>query len=109
MDWNEYLDTQDADGTRLRGHRIWLNDLLYEVVFNYRTVEELSSRFPSLRQDEIYACLLYFETHRETCLRDLTCHIDWSRSNIEAHAEESRNVMDQLRRRKLERLATPGA
>jgi uncharacterized protein (DUF433 family) len=109
MNVDDYLDTQDPDGTRLKGHRIWLNDIVYEVVFNYRTVEELSARFPTLRMDEIYACLLYFETHREICLKDLTEHVDWSRRNIEAHAQESRDVMDRLRQRKLERIIAAGA
>jgi uncharacterized protein (DUF433 family) len=108
MNVDDYLDNQDPDGTRLKGHRIWLNDLLYEVVFNYRTVEELAGRFPTLRMDEIYACLLYFETHREACLKNLTEHVDWSRSNVETHAQESREVMARLRQRKLQQMMAAG-
>ena len=35
MEFNDYLDFTDPDGVRLKGHRVWLNDLLYEVVFNH--------------------------------------------------------------------------
>lgn len=38
MNVDDYLDAEDPDGTRLKGHRIWLNDILYELVFNYRTL-----------------------------------------------------------------------
>lgn len=106
---DDYLDFNDLDGIRLNGHRIWLHDLLYEVVFNYRTVEELTVRFPSLRLDEIYACLLYYETHRQACLQQLAEHLEGSRRNFESHAAESRETMEQLRRRKFEQLASSGA
>ena len=109
MNVDDYLDTEDPDGTRLKGHRIWLNDILYEVVFNYRTVEELAARFPTLKIDELYASLLYFETHREQCLKNLTDHLDWIRRNVDAHAQESREIMDRLRQRKLQSLTAAGA
>jgi uncharacterized protein (DUF433 family) len=109
MTFEEYLDLDDPDGIRLKGHRIWLNDLLYEVVFNYRSAEELSIRFPTLMMDEVYAALLYFETHRKMCLENLTDALDASRRNIEAHAQDSRAAMERLRQRKMERAGTAGA
>jgi hypothetical protein len=109
MTFEEYLDFDDPDGIRLKGHRIWLNDLLYEVVFNYRAAEELSIRFPTLRMDEIYASLLFFETHRKTCLERLTDQLDASRQNIETHAQDSRATMERLRQRKIERTSTARA
>jgi len=99
----------DPDGIRLKDHRIWLNDLLYEVVFNYRAAEELCLRFPTLKMDEIYAALLYFETHRKTCLENLTNELDASRRNMEANARDSRATMERLRQRKIERTSTAGA
>jgi hypothetical protein len=108
MNVEDYLDINDPDGIRLKGHRIWLNDLLLEVVFNYRTAEDLAVRFPTLRIDEIYAAMLYFETHRELCLKNLSEHLDWCRRNAESHAEESREMMERLRQRKLDRLLATG-
>jgi hypothetical protein len=73
------------------------------------TVKPRAQRSPTLKMDEIYAALLYFEIHRETCLEKLTDELDASRRNMEAHAQDSRATMERLRQRKMERAGTAGA
>jgi uncharacterized protein (DUF433 family) len=64
MGFSQYLDLSDADGPRLVGHRIWLDQLLYEVVKHRRNADQLIERFPTLDRQTVYACLLYFEQNR---------------------------------------------
>lgn len=60
MIFDEYLDFLAPDEIRIRGHRIGIEDLLYEYVYNEMTPAELAARFPSLSLEEIHAVLLYY-------------------------------------------------
>ena len=75
MDFKQYLDLTDPDGPKLVGHRIWLDQVLYEVVHNRRNADQLIERFPTLNSETVYACLLYFEQNRSACLTRLYAEI----------------------------------
>jgi uncharacterized protein (DUF433 family) len=81
MDFDQYIDLTDPDGAKLVGHRIWLDQLLYEVVQNRCDVDQLIERFPTLDRQTIYACLLYFEQNRTQCLTRLYADIDRAQAN----------------------------
>ena len=53
---------------------------------------------------EIYACLLYFETHRTKSLQALAEHLDWSRQNFDAAEADNKQRLQEIHRRKLGKL-----
>jgi len=82
MDFSQYLDLTDPDGPRVVGHRIWLDQVLYEAVHNRRNADQLIERFPTLNTETIYACLLYFEQNRSACLTRLYAEIARKEANF---------------------------
>jgi uncharacterized protein (DUF433 family) len=82
MIFDEYLDLTDPDGPKLVGHRIWLDQLLYEVVHHRRDADQLIERFPTLDRPTVYACILYFEQHRTECLTRLYADIARKEENL---------------------------
>jgi uncharacterized protein (DUF433 family) len=99
MKIEDYLDLSDPDGPRFVGHRIWLFDLLYEVVFNRAAAEQLLERFPSLNMEQIYFALAYFEKNRWPLTRDLLEELDRREKLHAAHAADGRALYTDLLRR----------
>jgi uncharacterized protein (DUF433 family) len=103
MQLEDYFELDDPDGIRIRGHRIWLHHVLYEVVYQGMTAEGLMDRFRTLRREEIYACLLYIEQHREELIHKLNEELARQEKVFAEHAAESEAMFEKLRRRMAER------
>ena len=99
MDFHQYLDLTDPDGPKLVGHRIWLDQLLHEVVQNRRDVDELIERFPTLDRQTIYACLLYFEQNRPSCLARLYGEASRKQANSASASVKNEAKKTELLRR----------
>lgn len=99
MQVEDYLELDDPDGIRIKGHRIWLLHLLYEVVFHGMGPEGLLERFPTLNREKIYAALLYVEQHREAVMRDFFAEVDRRERNAAENAAKSEAMFEELRRR----------
>jgi len=94
----DYLDFSDPPAIRLRGHRIWIEDVLYEHVYRALNADELAARFPTLTPAEIYAVLLYYHRHQAVLDRRLA---DWLNHSQRAWAAQQRTpapVVEKLRR-----------
>ena len=65
MQIEEYFDYSSDGDIRIRGHRIGIEDVLYEHLCNGLSAEELAARFPTLGQEQIYATVLYYLQNRE--------------------------------------------
>jgi len=65
MQIEDYFDFLTSDEIRIRGHRIGIEDVLYEYIYNEMTPADLTARFPSLSLEEIYAALLYYHRNQE--------------------------------------------
>jgi uncharacterized protein (DUF433 family) len=103
MKVEDYLDLNDPDGIRFVGHRIWLNDLLYEVVYNSASADKLVERFPTLTMEQIYFALAYFEKHRWPLTKALIEELDRREKLHREHAEENRKWHAELLRRMAEK------
>lgn len=106
MQLEEYFDFLSPDDIRIKGHRIGIEDVLYEYIHNAMTPDELAVRFPTLTLEEIYATLLYYVRNKADIDRYLT-----ERLAHEAHmrAEQEKNptpVMLRLRKLRAEREAS---
>ncbi len=48
MQLEDYFDFLAPDDIRIKGHRIGIEDVLYEYIFNAKSPDELQRRFPTL-------------------------------------------------------------
>ena len=87
MQLEDYFDFLAPDDIRIKGHRIGIEDVLYEYIHKGKTPDELQRRFPSLTLEEIYATILYYLHSRETVGQYLADRI--------AHGERMRAEQEQ--------------
>ncbi|HHY55808.1 MAG TPA: DUF433 domain-containing protein [Chloroflexi bacterium] len=102
----EYLDFSEPDAIRLRDHRIWIEDILYEHVYGGLNAEQLATRFPTLTQADIYAVLLYYYRHQASLDRRLEDWLLHSQRAWVAQQRSSTPVIEKLRRLHAERNPT---
>lgn len=53
MQSEEYFDFQRPDDIRIKGHRIGIESVLYEYLYNAQTPEEMTTRFPTLTLEQM--------------------------------------------------------
>ena len=63
MDVRDYFDFIDETSIRIKGHRVYIDEVL-EQHLQGREPEEILHRFPKLPLEKIYATLLYYEANR---------------------------------------------
>jgi uncharacterized protein (DUF433 family) len=61
--FEDYFEILDPDEIRLKGHRIYLEDVL-ELYKEGMTADQLSVRFPTLALEHIHAAIAYYNQHR---------------------------------------------
>lgn len=104
MQLEDYFDFLAPDDIRIKGHRIGIENVLYEYLFNAKTPDELQRRFPTLTLEQIYATLTYY--HRNQAQID-TYLSEWIEFGNRMRAEQERNpdpLMLKLRRLKAEQV-----
>ena len=105
MQLADYFDFLSPDEIKIKGHRIWLEDVLLEYVHNEMTPEQLAQRFPTLTLAEIHACILYYLQHKERIDKYLEDYLEYSQR---AWEEQQRNPLPiTLRLRALAAERTP--
>ena len=63
MDVRDYFDFIDETSIRIKGHRVYIDEVL-EQHLQGREPEEILRCFPKLPLEKIYATLLYYEANR---------------------------------------------
>ncbi len=102
----DYFEFLSPNEIKLKGHRIWIEHILYEHIHNAKTPDELAVRFPTLSLEQIYATLLYYQQHKDAMHTYLT---NWLEHYERMHAEQTRNpspTILKIRAIKAEREAT---
>ena len=98
----DYFDFLSQNEIRLKGHRIGIEDVLYEHIYNELTPAELAGRFPSLSAEQIYATILYYLNNRERMNAYLAEWLEHGRRMREEQAHNPTPTMLKLRRIKSE-------
>lgn len=88
MQLEDYFDFLAPDDIRIKGHRIGIEDVLYEYIFNAKSPNELQRRFPTLTLEQIYATLTYYLHNREKIDAYLA---DWIEFGERMRAEQAKN------------------
>ncbi|HEY3242064.1 MAG TPA: DUF433 domain-containing protein [Phycisphaerae bacterium] len=105
MELNDYFEFVSPDEIRLKGHRVWIEHILYDYVKLGKTPEEIAVNLPTLRLDQVYATILYYLTNREAIDRYLE---EWIEHGERLRREQQQNLpphLVNLRQRLQQRLA----
>ncbi|MFN8443274.1 MAG: DUF433 domain-containing protein [Caldilineaceae bacterium] len=108
MQLEDYFDFIAPNDIRIKGHRIGIEDLLYEYIHNALTPDELAIRFPSLTLEEIYATLLYYTRNKTAIDQYLREWLEHSQTMWRKQQANPSAGMLRLRQLRSERLATLG-
>jgi uncharacterized protein (DUF433 family) len=100
MDFSRYIDFDDPDGPKLIGHRIWLHDIIWQIVAHNFSDLQLLEQFPTLNREKVLAALLYFEQHREQCMHDYEVEVARREANAEEWREKNRDWIEDIKRRR---------
>ncbi len=103
MQLEDYFDFQAPNDIRIKGHRIGIEDVLYEHIHRQQTPEQIIQRFPTLNLEKVYATILYYLANKEQVTQYLA---DWiehcRRAEAEADRDPSRAAL-RMRQIKAER------
>jgi uncharacterized protein (DUF433 family) len=105
MQLEDYFDFLAPDEIRLKGHRIGIEDVLYEHLYNELTPAELAARFPTLSAEQLYATILYYLRNRERLDAYLAAWLEHGRQMREQQMQQATPAMLKLRRRRAEQSA----
>ena len=103
MQIEDYFDFLSPDDIQLKGHRIGVETVLYEYVYNALSPEELAARFPTLSLEQIHATLLYY-LHNKAAMDAYL--VSWLAHGEQMRAEQARHPTPdilKLRRARAER------
>jgi uncharacterized protein (DUF433 family) len=90
MQLDDYFEYRSPNEIKIKGHRIWIEDVLYEYIYREQTPDELAKRFPSLSLEQIHATILYYLRNREQMDLYLTTALEVGRR---ARAEQETNPL----------------
>ncbi len=97
MQVEDYFDFLATNEIRLKGHRIGIEDVLYEHLYNELTPTELSARFPTLNAEQIYASILFYLSNKERLDQYLTTWLQQAQQRREAQQFTPTPAMLKLR------------
>lgn len=94
----DYFDFLSENEIRLKGHRIGIEDVLYEYIHNELAPAELAERFPTLSAEQIHAAILYYLNNQERMDAYLAKWLEHGRRMREEQARNPTPTMLKLRR-----------
>lgn len=95
MQLEDYFDFLEPDDIRIKGHRIGIESVLYEYIHRAQTPEEIVESFPTLRLEDIYATILYYQHNKTEVEAYLAA---WIEHGERMRAEQERQPTSTLRR-----------
>ncbi len=103
MQLEDYFEFEPLETIRIKGHRIWLHDVIQEYLFREMTPNELAQRFPTLNLEQIYACLLYYHQNKEKVDNYIAILAEQQRQAYERQKVECADLIDRMQKLKDER------
>ena len=83
MKSEEYFE-RDADGLHLKGHRIWIEDIL-ALYLNGMTAQQIADDYLTLKLDEVEAAIAYYHAHPD----EMRVYLEQQRAATEAAEREA--------------------
>jgi len=94
MQLEDYFDFLAPDDIRLKGHRIGIETILYDFIFQSRRPEQIVRTYPTLTLEEVYATITYYYHNKKAVDQYLA---DWIEHGERMLAEQERNPPPFLR------------
>ena len=94
----DYFDFQQSDDIRIKGHRIGIEDLLYEYIYRERTPEQILRRFPTLTLEQVYATILYYLHNKEAVDKYMADWMEYSRQGLENQKKEHPEFVTKMQK-----------
>jgi uncharacterized protein (DUF433 family) len=98
MQLEDYFDFSDPREIRIQGHRIWLENVLYEYIYRELTLEELVERFDTLTKEQILAVLLYYHHNKEAMDKYVADWMEYCRVSREESLKKNPEFYEKMRR-----------
>ena len=97
MQLEEYFDFLSEDDIRLKGTRVGIETVLYDVIHRQRSPEVIAQTYPSLTLEQVYATILYYLQNKEAVSKYLADWLEWGR---EMRRQQSMNPSPESQRLK---------
>jgi uncharacterized protein (DUF433 family) len=98
MQIEDYFEFLAPDEIKIKGHRIWIEDVLYEYVYGAKSVEELADRFDTLTLEQIHAVLLYYLHNKETMDKYMADWLAYCQKSRQEDMQKRPQFYEKLRR-----------
>jgi uncharacterized protein (DUF433 family) len=105
MQLEDYFEFLAPDEIKIKGHRIWMQDVLYEYIHRAMTVEELAERFDTLTLEQIHAVILYYLRNKEAMDKYMADWLEYCRKSRQENLQEHAEWYEKMRKLKAERQA----
>ncbi len=102
MQLEDYFEFLAPDEIKIKDHRIWIQDVLYEYIHRAMTVEELAERFDTLTLEQIHAVILYYLHNKEAMDKYMADWLEYCRKSREENLREHAEWYQKMRRLKAE-------
>lgn len=66
MHLEDYFEFLGPEEIKLKGHRVWIEHVLYEYIYRERTAEQIAREFDTLTLDQVYASILYYLRNKQS-------------------------------------------
>jgi uncharacterized protein (DUF433 family) len=103
MQVEDYFDFQAQNDIRVKGTRVGIETILYDLIHRSRTPDEIVASYPSLNLEQIYATILYYLSNKDKVTAYL---VEWLETGHKRWEEQHRNptpAVQRLRRIAAER------
>ena len=106
MRLEDYFDFLGTDDIRIKGHRIGIDDVLSYYLEGF-SAEEIGTRFPSLKLEEIHATITYYLHNRAEVDALLTRLAGWREQRYQKAVANPSALAQRLRELKAQRQEQP--
>ena len=98
MQLEDYFEFLGPNEIKIKGHRIWLENVLYEYLYRDMTLEELGKRFETLTKEDILAVLLYYHHNKEAIDKYMADWLEYCRKSREENMRQNPEWYARMRR-----------
>jgi uncharacterized protein (DUF433 family) len=105
MQLEDYFEFLGPNEIKIKGHRIWIEHVLYEYIYRAQTAEELAQRFDTLTLEQIHATLLYYLHNKEAMDKYMADWMEYCRKSREEARAKDPAFYEKMRRLKEEQRA----
>jgi uncharacterized protein (DUF433 family) len=102
MQLEDHFEFLAPDEIRIKGHRVWIEHVLYEYIYRAQTAEEIAQRFDTLTLEQVYAVILYYLHNKDAMGKYMADWMEYCRTSREVARERDPAFYDKMRRLKEE-------